>query len=549
MAFNPDAYLAAAPASGFNPDAYLAGPAAPAEQFSPGETFLRHAANPFGVAPALSGVLQHLVHGEEYASARDRYRGQLEQSAEQNPKAAFLGKVGALIPETAIGGGVGKLAQGAIKGTQLATKLATVAETSPVLAGAAKGALGGAAYGAAGGAGEAVSEGKDVLPAAGVGAGVGGALGGALGAVGGKVSKAFKGAKEREGEDILSGLRRGDNTNGSSTVTAAKMLDRDKEDIVRVVRENPELRKLHNKAAKDALPAFHEALEKTGSKLDPHYDAIDKATGGQSVHNLVNSLDQEVERLGKDPLNEKAIEAVQEIKRSIVKAWAPRLLETERSRQILRDTGMEIPQALVGEDVMVPTREVRKMVTRLQKRGSNVINTLNPGEASELKTELGKMMKGILDNNMDAAAENVPGLAKNVEAIRKLNSDYSAIATMAKSIEQRGWKESTGNTSGHGLFANLFAHGGTAGAVAMAAHGNLPGAAGVLAATHVLPRLPAARRAATSGLARLQEAAASGNPRAVKLLSGIRVGQQAGTAAAGAVGAASNGTVATGGQQ
>lgn len=522
----------------------LDAPAAPAQDFSPGETFLRHAANPFGVAPALNGVLQHLVYGEDYASARDRYRAQLDQSAEQNPKAAFAGKVGALGPEMLVGGGLGKIAQGVVKGAGLLPKLAALADGSPVLTGAAKGALGGAAYSAAGGAGEALSEGKDILPAAGKAALVGGGIGGALGAVAGKVSKAYKGAAAKEGEDILTGLRRGEGTKGASTVTAAKMLDRDKEDIVRVVRENPELRKLYGKPAKEALPAFHDALDKTGASLDPHYNVIDKVTGGVSVHNLVNSLDQEIQRLGKDPLNEKAIEAINEIKRSAVRAWAPRLLETERSRQILSDAGMEIPQRLVGEDVLVPTREVRKMVTRLQKRGSNVINTLNPGEASELKTELGKMMKGILDDGLDVASENSPDVAKAVTSVRKLNSDYSALATMSKSIEQRGWKEATGNQTGHGLVNTLFSHGGIAGAAAMAMHGNLPGAAGIVAATHVLPQLPKVRRATTSGLARLQEQATAGNPKALKLLSGLKRGQQAGTAAGGAIGAASNGNLA-----
>lgn len=292
-------------------------------------------------------------------------------------------------------------------------------------------------------------------------------------------------APAAEAEQLMTGVMAGEGKHGRATTKAAKLLTPKETDAVAVLRADKDLRDVSAKPAKEALPVFHDRLDQAGSKLDPHYDVVDKATGGVSMHNLVNFLDDEAARLGQEPLNEQHVKAVEGIKRSALKAWAPGMEEELAGRARAIDMGLtprkEIP------DVQVPTRAVRKMVTRLQKRGTEVINALNPGESSQMKADMAGMMKTFIDGHLDAAAEKSPQVAHAVEQIRDINKQYSAIASMTNAIEQRQWKEATGATSAGGHIGNLLKHGGAVAAVPMLMHGNIPGAVGAVAAPHLLP--------------------------------------------------------------
>jgi len=525
-------------------DAILAAPEPGPRTFTGPEAFGIEAQNLFGAGPLIHGVLAKLGGGD-FSKARAERESDLEtlENDEEHPWARRAGKLAALGAETLVGGGVGKLVGAGAKAVGVAAKLAPWAEANPVLARALEGLGSGAAYGAAGGAGTAASKGEDILPAAAEGAATGGVLGGALGAASGKLGKLLKGAPEAESEDLLRGVSHGTGEQGSATVTARKLVDRDKQDILATLRSDPELTKAVQGPAKEALPLLGRRLEEVGSRLDPRYDVVDKVTGGVSVQNLVNVLNDEIATLRKSPLNEQYIKAVEDIRDSALRAWAPDMAEHVAANERLTAMGLT-PRAEVP-DVMVPTRDVRAMVTRLQTRGSQVINPLNPGEASKLKADMAGLMKGFIDSHLDVAAEQSPAAKMAVDGIRALNDTYSALKNMYKAVEQRGWKEATGSVSTGGRLTSLFQHGGLAGAGLMALHGNIPGAAASLVAGHLIPKLPVAMRAGTSALAQLQRGIESGNPRAIALLKAIQAAHQVGTAGAGAVGAATSGTLAT----
>lgn len=523
---------------GFVPDA----PEATERTFSAPETFGLNAANLFGAGPAVYGALKYIQSGAQegsYTKARDELQGEIDATdqSDEHPWARRAGKLAAMVGETVVGGGVGKAVGLAAKGAGAVAKLAPWAVENPVIAKALQGAASGAAYGAASGAGTAASKGEDVVEGARGGVAGGALLGGALGGVAGAAGKLLRGAPEAEAENLLRGVTQGDGLHGGSTLKAKKLVDRQSEAIVDTLRSDPELRAVAVKPAKEALPVFQQRLEQVGSKLDPHYDVVDKVTGGVSVHNLVNTLDDEIARLAKDPLNEQYIAAVNDIKQSVLKAWAPDLEKISHSQGKLAQMGIETPLRLQPEDVMVPTREVRKMVTRLQTRGSQVINPLNPGEASKMKADMATMLKGFIDSHLDVAAEQSPQAAAAVSSIYDINRTYSALKTMTKAIEDRAWKESTGSTSGTGYLKQLFGHGGIAAAAPLAMAGHLPAAAAALVSGALVPKIPAAARAANSMLANLQRAAQAGNPRALRVLASLRTAQQIGTAGAGQAGA------------
>jgi hypothetical protein len=350
----------------------------------------------------------------------------------------------------------------------------------------------------------------------------GGLVGGALGYLGKKlVTK----APEKEANDILSGIVQGEGDKGGATNKLKKLVNMDKDDIVSVVRDDKELRNVIAKPASKALPVLHDRLEAVGSQLDPHYATVDKVTGGVSLQNLANVLDDETARLAKTPLNEQYTRAVQDIKNSIMKAWAPEM-ETELAAQKrLVDMGLtphkEIP------DVLVPTKDLRQIVTRLQTRGTEVINALNPGESSVMKADMAKMMKGVLDAHLDIAAEEGgEQVAKAVNSIRDLNSKYSALATMTQAVEQRGQKEATGAMSMGGHVNKLIHHGGMAGAGLSLLHGNIPGAAMSLAAPYAIPAAQKAGRALTGNVANLTRVASGVGADAARAQAILRLIQQ-----------------------
>jgi hypothetical protein len=523
-------------------------PETPPRTFSAGETFGLNAANLFGAGPAVYSALKYIAEGDPYKktaaaeAGRQDYQSALDatEADDEHAWARRAGKLAAIGAETAIGGAAGKAIGLGAKAIGLAGKVAPWAEANPLISKVLAGAGSGAAYGAASGAGTAASKGQDVGTEALKGAGVGAARGAALSGVAGGAGKLLKGAPEREEADLLRGITNGTGEHGGATATAKKVVARDKEDIIATLRSDPEARAVVSGPAKDALPLLEGRMETVGSQLDPLYDIKDRATGGISMHGLVNFIDDESAKLAKTPLNELHIKALQDVKQSAINAWAPGLDKVASSQAKLGAMGIETPLRLQPQDVMVPTRDVRALVTRLQKRGSQVINPLNPGEASQMKADIARTMKTFLDADLDIAAEQSPEVAAAVAKIRELNPVYSAYANMTKAVEQRAQKEVTGSPSMLGNLKKLVSGHGYGAAAAMALHGNLPAAAGIATTALLADQAPKIARGVNASLATLQRAAEAGNPKARALLDTLTNLRRIGTAGAGHVGSVVN---------
>lgn len=518
---------------------------APVEQISPLKTIALNATNVFGAAPAIYGAGQALVNGADYAQARDQYQQQIDTANEQNPISKWIGKGISLVPETVLGGAVGKVASVGAKAAGLGAKLA---EAAPLTQSIVKGAIGGAGYGAASAGGEALSHGQDVLPAAGEGALGGAAAGGTLGAIFHGAGELFRKAPGRDETNLLRGVAEGEGTSGSATPKVKKLLANQQKAVIDTLRNDPELLRASRKPAAEAAPIFRNKLEQVGEQLDPAYKIIDEKTGGVSVRGLVDHLDGEIAELAKDPLNEVYSSGLAKIRDSLLDAWAPKIKEGQQVIQQLKAQGItKIPPSVIPPDVYVPTQKLRQVVTKLQTRAVDVINGLNPGESSKAKAEFAALLKDYLDSHLDAAAVDKAGEAA-VAHIRQLNKQYSALATMVKAIDQRAWKEQTGSVSGRGLVKNLLGHGTVTGAFVGAVSGHPVTALGALAAHQAMEHLPAAAAFANSKLAALSRAADAGNPNAIRLLHNLQFAKQLGTAGAGSAGSSVTTTAASQGQ-
>lgn len=424
-----------------------------------------------------------------YEQRRDLTRNAFKRSQEDNPISYGAGEIaGTLATTPIIPGGA------AAKGASIGQKV-LMAGQGAAIAGFGQGLGNSEADLMKGEFGKAFQDaGKSAL----IGSVTGTALGGTLGYLGGKLASK---APALDAENLLSKVVAGDGSHGAATKTARMLVEKDAPDIVATLHADKELRSIIGKDAKVVEPKLHQRLDEVGSQLDPKYNAVDKATGGVSLLNLANTLDDEMAQLSKSPLNETYVKAVKDIKESILNAYAPDLAQRLAANAKSEAAGIESPFFKKLKDVMVPTRQIRAVVTRLQKRGTQVINPLNPGESSIMKSDMAKMMFNVIDAHLDRAAEiGGADVAKAVGEIRKINTTYSALSNMLKAVEQRGINESSGSTSmgGHVMKALKGAGLLTAGQQAM--HGNFGGAAAALAAPAALHYGPALGRAFVGGM-------------------------------------------------
>jgi hypothetical protein len=424
-----------------------------------------------------------------YRERRDDIRGAFARAKADNPASYGAGEIAGGIATAPILPGAGAAGTG-------------------VRAAATAAAKAGATYGAIQGLGESTAEltqgdasefGKAFMDA-GRGALSGAATGAVLGGLGAKL---VQGAPEREAAEMLRGVRQGEGTHGGSTTTAGKLLDLAEDKAVAYLRRNKDLADAAGKPAKEALPVFEKHLEQVGSKLDPKYATVEKAAGGLSMTSFADAMEAEIQRAAQQPGYEKYIKALQEARASALRAWAPELGEKLAANAKAEAAGLTSPVFKKIEDVHVPLKDFRAWVTRLQKRGTDVIDTLNPGEAAQAKAEIAAYAKSVLDAHLDRAAETGGAkVAKAVDEIRQINKDYSALATMVKNVEQRKWKETSGSTSGGGHLQNLFKHGGALAALPLLLHGNLPAAAAAYLGPRALPYAIRGARAGNAAIAR-----------------------------------------------
>jgi hypothetical protein len=420
----------------------------------------------FGFADEIAGALgaafgnKKGTLGERYRQERDESRAKFEAARAAHPLAYLGGELGGGLVGAVGGGEIAGAAGKALGLGAEAVEGAQAAKTTGQLV--AKGIGTGAVYGAAQGLGDSnadLTKGDfhnaiaDTL----TGAAAGGVAGGILEPV---ATKLLEGAPGRAAKDILNEIAAGEGTAGSATTTAKKLLASDKEDIIRTIGADHELGSAIGKPAKEALPVVNARLQSVGSQLDPLYQTVDKEAGGVSAMGLTDFLNNEAKTYGKTAFNEPYVKAVNDIRDSVLNTYAPALKTALMRDEKLGAMGVDVPQALRAQDVTIPTKDVRAMVTRLQSRAANVINPLNPGEAVIMKADMAGMMKRFLDAHLDAAAERAAetgdaSVKAAVDNIRQINTTYSALSNIQKAVEQRAWKEATGSTSMGGHVSHL----------------------------------------------------------------------------------------------
>jgi hypothetical protein len=469
------------------------------QEYSPLEAFGFHATNVFGGGAAIGGLVNSLIRGGNYADWRDAFRKAQQESKEQNPKAALAGSAASIVPETILGGAAGKAVSGLAKGTQIAEGLSSFATQNPVLGHVLEGIGAGGAYGAASGAGEAISEGKDtgdVLTSA-AKSGLGGAaVGGIFGAGVGAISKASSGAVAREESQIVKGALKG---------TEAKEV---REEVVSMLRKDPELKSIIAKPSEESIPLLRERLSGIEAERNSLLDTIDGGKG-ISIGRFAKSIDAEIERLGKTPLTEKSIDALNGLKESVLKSWAPAdIRDALSSKEAQQSTTLRDNLLKKLDSAFVPS----KRFVELERSAEDAFTG---GQKAAVQKAIG-------DSVIDHLSKADKGISAQIE---KLNKNYSSLSAIIDFVGNR-----SESVEGMGKLLSIFTHHGPAGAAIALATGH-PIPAAILAA-------PALAKKGNQVLAYLQREAAAGNARAINVLKAAEAAQTVGTAISGAAGSA-----------
>ena len=211
----------------------------------------------------------------------------------------------------------------------------------------------------------------------------------------------------------------------------------------------------------------------------------------------------------------------------------------------------------------IPTVEFRGAVSTAQKNAVTAVGALNATDAAAAKAAVKGPLNDALETHLDSIAKSGPQYQSVVDAIRRRDVKLSVLATIDKGINKSQEVQATARFAdplhkriGRARGRRALALPGVYEAAHDVKEGHLeklPQDVGFAVAGAVAPQLvakagahavSAIRAAATNGggiLQRLQEAATAGNPRAVRLLNGLR---NAGARGAAAVGSAVSGTLA-----
>jgi hypothetical protein len=524
-------------------------------------TIALNATNLFGAAPALSGLITHLVTNEDYAGARDRYQRLIERANAENPISSYVGKAASLIPETVLGGALGKAAGIGAKALGIGSR---VAEAGGIGSAIGKGVLGGAAYGAAGGAGEAISHGQSVLPAAGEGALVGGAAGGVLGAAGHGLSRVLAGAEDKQVGSLVQGVAKGvlprerklasrlassvvsegETEAGKAGITSADALIENRRAIRAAASRDPA-------KAQAGIQEVQMATDALEAAKEPHYAKLDEALGGgtdarapvDALENRASVLQGDERKVVLDTakllrekystvntdvarqLLERAVPAGDQGARDALESFAARLpigqnWNTNRFIQALAEKGnidtidpgvreqiQKLPFKFDGT-AKIASRDLRADLTKAQDEAATAMGTINATKNAQL-ADLGRtVLNGVVNRELDkAAGSSVPGIAKTVQAIREINVRQHTLIAIKKFASQQ-LDKATLAKQGIGpakMAGNLIEGGAYAHAGYQALQGNIPAAAAsALTGTvaHVAPEVAQfANRVGTDKLA------------------------------------------------
>lgn len=333
-----------------------------------------------------------------YQEGREEYAGAREAAREAH-KGIFTGAqlAGGVLPSLALSP-VAATATRAASGAGAAAKVAArVAQ--PALEGALAGA--GATK-------------EDDLAELAKGAAGGAALGVAAGELLGKLRRA---APERSTRGIVKDIV--ESEAGRATPTAVKQLAADLDDVIDVVKRNPDLKKKLGGPAKDALPLAEEKLAQESVKRAPAYAAFDAEVPQTTVYKLQKKLLAAQEKAA-NPREERAIDAMM---KNVVDFWGPRWAGQ--------------PTMPMAATVKIPTIKLREWVTDAQNIAGPALSEVTPKEAAKLKASMARIAKGVLDDHLDSA----PSQTKTVAEVREANRQISALSRIKDALLERNSKE------------------------------------------------------------------------------------------------------------
>lgn len=482
-------------------------PEASGQEYTPLETVGLRGTNVFGAGPVIGAVVNSLTRGGTYKEWLDKFKVAKQEASEQNPTAAKVGSGASIVAETILGGAFGKAVAGGSKLAGLSGRVLPWAEANPVMSHVLSGIGGGAAYGAASGAGEALTEEKDIGSEALKGAAGGALVGGALGGIFGGLSKVARGAVEREEGAIVKGALKGGE---------AKAV---RDDVVSLLRKDPEIRSVIAKGVEEATPVLRGRMEAVLERKGMLLDALDGGKG-ISLGGTMKAIDKEINELAKTPLQEGSQKALEGLKESILKAWAP----------------TEIREALLSKEAKESQALTNALMKKLDnfhvpsKKFSDLERSVEEAFEGQQKIAVQKAVGNALTKQIESASGKGATEKAAAEELSKLNRDYAALSAISESLGKASGVEPV-----HGMhkLMSIFTHHGPVGAAVALASGH-PIPAAVLAA-------PALAKKGDKVLAYLQREAAVGNQKAIKILQAAEAAKSVGTAGSGAVGSAQSG--------
>lgn len=517
--FNPDEFLAGtaprtkAPAAGFDPDAFLgagaadrpewldkksAQPPAPHSLDSLSADIARAKASlpstgdivRRGVEAGATGLGDVLNSGTAgaYHGLRDLIGGAVAPEAtaaaqrNENEAHAELQKTptGQLLQGTASGlgylagapeaigeasaAGIGKLTE---RAPAFARRLLSSRPVAGALVGGTSNAANGAAQDMANGAdaGEiARNAGQNALTGAAVG-GAMGAGGAALNARGRLLEKLRPGAQARAVKDISHDITAAEGP--KARVTDQKRIAEVDKRLFELTKEEPGLRDTWRKPAEKALPEIEAAKRRAAAPLDGAYKAVDAATGGIRLGDIVDGFEAAAKEAGTKASGQAEAARFRAVKDNFLKAYgepafdptkpvtkegitAGQMLDMLEKAKARGAPGMDQQIAQVREmaaggvnmDKRIPTAAFREEVTDLHKTAEAAMGGLEGTARSEALSKLYQTGKQVIDTHLDASGIPAGQLAE----LRKANDRYFLLSRAQAAVASRGWKESNQHT-------------------------------------------------------------------------------------------------------
>jgi len=468
-----------------------------------------------GFGDELTGLIGSLTSNHSYQEVRDAMRATNKQAEEAHPYAYGGG-------ELAAGLAVPIPGLGAARGAGLAAHAA-----SGAIAGGIAGLGSSEADLTKGDFGGAVS---DTVSNA--------LLGGAIGAVAGKAGKLLGKAEGASEERAIKALAGGESkTSGAAWQKTKRMVNNP--ETRSILHESVEVENAAGKTTKTTLEREAGAApdhikdivdsqtEKINSELRPIYAKADAKNGGVSLKDYIGHLDEQIAKTADmAPAEAKVYKgAINELKENAIEQWGqrnPHLLQALESQEAQEPT---VRNAIMKQfDVRIPSEDVRAEATALQKIGFKTVDPLNPGLSTQVKRDMGNMVRDFVNGHVMTTLGNEDH--SRLLALNKRMNAWLGVGTVAAA---RAEKEMAGRMSLGGTAGKLLGHGSLLGAGLLAAHGNIPGAVGAYLLPKAIEHAPAAARTATRTAAAVDarlksvvEAAAAGNPFAQRMVATLR---------------------------